>query len=482
MDFIRRLRRLDANRWELPLDRRAGMRVRGVVYSSPELLKRIEDKAVAQVAHAAMLPGVVGASLAMPDIHTGYGFPIGGVAAMEISDGVVSPGGVGYDINCGVRLMTTRMRKEDLVPRVRELLALLFQEVPSGVGAEGRLSLGREDETRILREGARWAVSQGFGLERDLGHTESGGRLPDADPGEVSPRALERGRKQLGTLGAGNHFLEIQYVDEIYDAPLARDFGLFDGQVTVMIHCGSRGLGHQVCTDFLGVMDRAVRKYGIDLPDRELACAPLGSEEAERYLGAMQAAANYAWANRQMIMHWTREAFLRFFGLGRGEAGLDLLYDVCHNIAKMETHEVDGRRLRLLVHRKGATRSFPPGHPELPPVFRRTGQPVLIPGDMGRASYVLAGTAKAMQESFGSTCHGAGRLLSRRQALKRAKGRAIRRELEDRGVFVLSAGRRTLAEEMSEAYKDVSEVVDAVSAAGLSRKVARLRPIGVVKG
>jgi tRNA-splicing ligase RtcB len=368
------------------------------------------------------------------------------------------------------------------VPRIKDLVGVLYNEIPSGVGSKGKIRLDQEDERKLLLKGARWAVEQGYGDARDLENTESGGCIDGADPGLISQKAYERGRAQQGTLGSGNHFLEIQYVDEVYDEQAANAMGLFRGQMTVMIHTGSRGFGHQVCTDFLEVMERAVAKYRIDLPDRELACAPFESPEARDYLAAMRAAANYAWANRQCIMHWTREAFLKAFSATPKQLGMGLVYDVAHNIAKVEEHRVNGRAMRLAVHRKGATRAFPPGHPELPEKYRKTGQPVLIPGDMGRASFVLTGTEKAMEETFGSTCHGAGRVLSRHQAIRQAKGRAIWRELEDRGIIVRSAGRETLAEEMSEAYKDISNVVDVVHAAGISKKVARLRPMGVVKG
>ncbi len=430
----------------------------------------------------ATLPGIVRASLAMPDIHSGYGFAIGGVAAFDLDEGVVSPGGVGYDINCGVRLLRSNLRRDDIQPRLKDVVTALFHEIPSGVGSKGRLRLGREDERKVYVKGARWAVESGMGEAGDLAHTESEGALEGADPDLISKRASERGSAQQGTLGSGNHFLEIQHVDKVYDPGAADALGLFEGQMTVMIHTGSRGFGHQVCTDFLEVMHRAAGKYGIELPDPELACAPYRSPEAQDYLGAMRAAANYAWANRQCIMHWTRETFLRALKISPAELGMSLVYDVAHNVAKVEKHVVDGKERELVVHRKGATRAFPPGHPELPPAYRQTGQPVLIPGDMGRASFVLLGTELAMQLTWGSTCHGAGRVLSRHKALKQAKGRAIWRELEDRGIIVRSAGRRTLAEEMSEAYKDVSEVVDVVARAGISRKVARLRPMGVVKG
>lgn len=369
-----------------------------------------------------------------------------------------------------------------MTPRMKDLVGVLYSEIPSGVGSKGKIRLSSEEERRLLLKGARWAVENGYGDARDLDNMESGGCIDGAEPDLISQKAYERGRAQQGTLGSGNHFLEIQYVDEIYDEKAANALGLHKNQVTVMIHTGSRGFGHQVCTDFLEVMERAVARYRIELPDKELACAPCESPEAKDYLGAMRAAANYAWANRQCIMHWTREAFLKFFSTTPRELGMSLIYDVAHNIAKVEEHVVNGKTRKLIVHRKGATRAFPPGHPELPDNYRNTGQPVLIPGDMGRASFVLLGTEKAMEETFGSTCHGAGRVMSRHQAIRQAKGRAIWRELEDRGIFVKSAGRETLAEEMSEAYKDISNVVDVVHSAGISKKVARLRPMGVVKG
>ncbi len=365
---------------------------------------------------------------------------------------------------------------------MRDLVEALYREIPSGVGSKGKLKLSREDHKKLLRDGARWAVENGFGEPEDLQYIESGGSIEGADPSLISDKAYERGRAQQGTLGSGNHFLEIQYVEEIYDEKVAEVFGLFKDQVTLMIHTGSRGFGHQVCTDFLEIMERAVKKYNINLPDKELACAPFYSQEAQDYFAAMKAAANYAWANRQCIMHWCREAITETLGISRRELGLELVYDVAHNIAKVEEHIVDGEKIKVVVHRKGATRAFAPGHPEVPDRYRDVGQPVLIPGDMGRASYVLVGTEKAMQDTFGSTCHGAGRVLSRHQAIKKAKGRAIWREMEDAGILVRSAGKRTLAEEMSEAYKDISNVVDVVERAGISKKVAKLRPLGVVKG
>ena len=477
-----KVRRIDSTRIEIPVDYKQGMRVNGIIYVDEALEKDLEIQAIDQVANVATLPGIVGSSMAMPDVHTGYGFSIGGVAAFDLKDGIVSPGGVGYDINCGVRLLRSNLRKDDVAAKIKDLVSVLFNEIPSGVGSKGKVRLGPDDQKRILKKGAQWAVEQGFGESGDLEKIESGGCIEGADPSLISNKAYERGRSQQGTLGSGNHFLEVQYVDEIYDEKAANSLGLFRDQITVMIHTGSRGFGHQVCTDFLEVMERAANKYKIELPDKELACAPFESPEAQDYLAAMRAAANYAWANRQCIMHWSRETFMKVLGLSPRELGMSLIYDVAHNIAKVETHEVNGRKTKLIVHRKGATRAFPPGHPELPEIYRPIGQPVLIPGDMGRASFVLLGTEKAMQETFGSTCHGAGRIMSRHQAIKKAKGRKIWREMEDKGIIVRSAGRETLAEEMSEAYKDVSNVVDVVHRAGISTKVARLRPIGVIKG
>jgi len=479
---LEKVRRIDSARIEIPVDYKQGMRVNGIIYVDELLEKDLEIQAIDQVANVATLPGIVRSSMAMPDVHTGYGFSIGGVAAFGLKDGIVSPGGVGYDINCGVRLLRSNLRKDEVAAKIKDLVSVLFNEIPSGVGSKGKVRLGPDDEKKVLKKGAQWAVEQGFGESGDLEKTESGGCIEGADPSLISNKAYERGRYQQGTLGSGNHFLEVQYVDEIYDEKAANSLGLFRDQITVMIHTGSRGFGHQVCTDFLEVMERAVNKYKIELPDKELACAPFESPEAQDYLAAMRAAANYAWANRQCIMHWSRETFMKVLGLSPRELGMSLIYDVAHNIAKVETHEVNGRKTKLIVHRKGATRAFPPGHPELPEIYRPIGQPVLIPGDMGRASFVLLGTEKAMEETFGSTCHGAGRIMSRHQAIKRAKGRKIWREMEDKGIIVRSAGRETLAEEMSEAYKDVSNVVDVVHRAGISTKVARLRPIGVIKG
>ncbi len=476
------IRRIDKYRIEVPIGYVDGMRVPGIIYIDEILEKYLEEDAIRQVANVATLPGIIKASYAMPDIHTGYGFAIGGVAAFDLEDGVVSPGGVGYDINCGVRLVRSNLVKEEVIPKIRTLVEVLSYEIPSGVGSKGKLKLSKNDERQLMLKGAKWAVENGFGEEDDLLHTESGGYLEDADPSLISEKAYERGRSQQGTLGSGNHFLEIQYVEEIYDKKAADALGLFPDQVTVMIHTGSRGFGHQICTDFIEIMARAVKKYNIFLPDRELACAPIKSEEARQYIAAMKAAANYAWANRQCIMHWTRESFMKVFEMSPRDLGMKLIYDVAHNIAKVEEHIIDGKKIKAIVHRKGATRAFPPGHPELPEIYKNIGQPVLIPGDMGRASYVLLGTKEGMEESFGSTCHGAGRVLSRHQAIRQAKGRSIKKELEDEGIIVKSAGRETLAEEMSEAYKDINNVVEVVANAKISKKVARLRPLGVIKG
>jgi tRNA-splicing ligase RtcB len=479
------VRRITPWKWELPMSYKPGMRVPGVVFASEELLKDIlGDKSLEQVANAAFLPGIVKASLAMPDMHYGYGLPIGGVVATRVSDGVISPGGVGFDINCGVRLAGTKLSREDL--RSGKILAKiadgLQQEVPAGVGVRGKIRLSGRDEERVMVEGARWAVDQGFGSDGDLEKTEAGGCIGGADPGAVSERARKRGRDQQGTLGSGNHFLEVQYVDRIYYPEAAVLLGLREGGVTLMVHSGSRGFGHQVCTDYLRVMDKAVAKYGIALPDRQLSCAPVTSPEGERYEAAMKCAANYAWANRQCLMYWAGEALQRILGVNAEELGLSLVYDVAHNMVKRERHLVDGIEVELAVHRKGATRAFPPRHEELPARYREVGQPVIIPGDMGRYSYVLCGQEGAMKETFGSTCHGAGRRMSRKAAVRASKGRRLFQELEQKGIWVRCSGRETLGEEMPDAYKDVADVVDVVHEAGLAKKVARLRPMVVVKG
>jgi tRNA-splicing ligase RtcB len=475
------IERIDDTRWRIP--RHGGMRVDGLVFASDAMMAEIrQDRSLEQVANVAWLPGILDASLAMPDIHWGYGFPIGGVAAVDPDEGVISPGGVGYDINCGVRLVRSGLDRDEVVPRLRELVDTLFANIPTGVGAGRRdLKLSPADLRGVLADGARWAVEHGFGESRDLEVLEEGGALSEADPAEVSDRAFERGAGQLGSLGSGNHFAEVQYVAEVFDREAADAFGLAPGRVTVMIHSGSRGLGHQVCTDHLRVMDRAVASHGIELPDRQLACAPLRSPEGRRYLAAMAAAANFAFANRQVMTHWARRSFAAIFGEAPG-AALEVVYDVCHNIAKLETFGRDGGEIRACVHRKGATRAYPPGHPQVPERYRAVGQPVLIPGDMGRYSYVLAGSPRAYRETFGSACHGAGRRLSRKAAKKQAHGRELLGELARQGVIVRAAGMATVAEEMPEAYKDVADVVEVVERAGLARRVAQLRPMGVVKG
>lgn len=479
--MTKHLIQIDDYTWEL--SRTGEMRVPGRIYASEAMIETIRrEDSLTQVANVASLPGIVKASLAMPDVHQGYGFPIGGVAAFDWEDGVVSPGGVGYDINCGVRLATTRLEEKDVRSRMEDLVNALYRHIPSGIGSQGTVNLSGREEKDVLRTGSRWAVENGFGDERDLEHTEDGGCMTDANPEIVSDRALVRGKKQLGTLGSGNHFLEVGVVDEIFDPVAARSFGLFQGQVTVMLHTGSRGLGYQICDDFLADMARARHTLPFDLPDRQLSCAMIQSEPGTRYLAAMACAANYAWANRQILMHRAREVLLKELHVGPRDLAMQLLYDVCHNIAKKEEHLIDGASRTLCVHRKGATRSFPAGHPAVCPAYRTTGQPVLVPGDMGTASYVLVGTEKSLAETFGSTCHGAGRVLSRTAARKAAKGRAIYRELEDKGILVRWTGRGTMAEEMPDAYKDISQVVKVVHGAGISRKVARLRPMAVVKG
>jgi tRNA-splicing ligase RtcB len=474
------LQQIDEYRYIVPKGFRDGMRIEGLIFASPELICAIEnDLTLMQVANVATLPGLVGRSLAMPDAHQGYGFAIGGVAAADIRNGVVSAGGVGFDINCGVRLLRSDLRSLDVQPKLDALLNQMFRDIPCGTGKKGIIAgLSYEELDRVLELGARWAVEKGYGTESDLDHIEENGRLAQADPGIVSHRAKERGRDQLGTLGSGNHFAEVQYVSDVFDADAAKAFGLFEDQIVVLIHTGSRGLGHQVCTDYLETMQQAMKKYNISVVDRQLACVPVQSPEGQNYLKAMAAAANFAFANRQMITHWTREAFERV--LGRGE--LAVVYDVCHNIAKEETHKVSGSLRKVLVHRKGATRAFPKDRPEIPADYRAVGQPVLIPGSMGTCSYVLVGTEKAMEETFGSSCHGAGRAKSRHAAKKDITADELVEQLRRKGIHVRGASKSGLTEENPTAYKDVSAVVEVVHNAGIARKVARLVPIGVIKG
>jgi tRNA-splicing ligase RtcB len=476
--------KIDDYRWKIPENYKTGMRVPGLIYASKEMLESLrEEQALEQVANVAFLPGIVGYSFAMPDIHWGYGFPIGGVAAMDIKDGVVSPGGVGYDINCGVRLLRTSLSEAEVRPRINELINELFLNVPSGLGSEGKIKVSQKEMNRLMVEGARWAVKRGLGSEEDLDVTEEGGCLGGADPGKISDKAAKRGIPQAGTLGSGNHFLEIQVVKEIFDSHIASIMGITEiGQILVLIHTGSRGFGHQVCTDHLRVMEQAVSKYGIKLPDRQLACAPIESAEGKDYLAAMACAANYAWANRQCIAHWVRESFSKVFGKSPEALGMKQIYDVAHNIAKIEEHTIDGRKVRVCVHRKGATRAFPAGHKDTPIRYKEVGQPVLVPGDMGRCSFIAVGTEKAMAESFGSTCHGAGRVLSRGAAKRSVRGRDVVQELESKGITIKTENIPSLAEEASQAYKDVTEIIEVVHQAGISKKVAMAIPMGVIKG
>ena len=478
------LEQIDECCWRIPKGYKPAMRVEGRIFADQRLMEHIRaDQAPEQVANVATLPGIQMASLAMPDIHWGYGFPIGGVCATDVeAGGVISPGGVGYDINCGVRLVRTNLSHKELESKVTQLTDALFRRIPAGVGKGGAYLFGGRQLKRLLGEGSRFLKAQGLATDGDLEHTEAGGCLTDAEPDRVSQKALKRGGDQCGTLGSGNHFIEIQVVDEVVDEKAAGVIGLEEGQVCLMIHSGSRGLGYQVCDDALRMLRGAPAKYGIQLPDRQLACAPVDSPEGREYLGTMRAAANYAWANRQLLMWQAREVFAEFFGRSWESLGMNLVYDVAHNIAKIEKHTVDGKPKTVCVHRKGATRAFPPGHPEVPPRYRHLGQPVIIPGDMGRASWVLVGQPGSMDRAFGSTCHGAGRVMSRKAAIQNAQGRRIDRELADKGIVARCRSSKGLAEEQPAAYKDVDLVVDVVHRAKLASKVARLRPLGVVKG
>ena len=478
------LKKIDDYRWEIPQSYKAGMAVPGLIFASESMLNHIwQEQVFQQVANVAFLPGIVDHSLAMPDIHWGYGFPIGGVAATRVKDGVVSPGGVGFDINCGVRLLRTNLTEEEVRPKIEQLVAELFINIPSGLGSKGKIRVNEKELAKVLTEGSRWALEKGYGEAADITASEESGCLKGADPDKVSSKAKKRGIPQLGTLGSGNHFLEVEVVDEIYDRDAATVMGINDiGQVLLLIHTGSRGFGHEVCSDYVRLLGEAVKRYGISLPDRQLACAPLQSAEGQNYLAAMACAANYAWTNRQCIAHWVRESFIKVFGKSLRELGMEQVYDVCHNIAKIEEYTIDGKKHALCVHRKGATRAFPAGHPDIPDIYQNIGQPVLIPGDMGRCSYIAVGTELAMQESFGSTCHGAGRVQSRSAAKRSLRGADVARALASKGITVKTGSIGSLAEEASEAYKDVSEVVEITDKAGISRKVARAIPIGVIKG
>lgn len=470
--------------WRIPKSYKPGMRVDGLIFADQELIEQIRsDPAPDQVANVAFLPGIQKASLAMPDIHWGYGFPIGGVCATDPeAGGVISPGGVGYDINCGVRLIRSNLVFDEVHPHLERLVGELFKNVPTGVGRGGKYRFSHSELRTLMEQGPRWLEQRGLATERDIHFTEAHGRLEGAQPDYVSHRALERGHDQCGSLGSGNHFMEVQVVDQIWDEAAAQGMGLREKMVCVMIHSGSRGLGYQVCDDALKELRNVPRQYGIDLPDRQLVCAPIDSPPGQTYLGAMRAAANYAWCNRQLLMCQAREVFETVFGRSWVDLEMHLLYDVAHNIAKLEEHLVDGQLKKLWVHRKGATRAFPPHHPEVPAEYQTIGQPVLIPGDMGRASWVLAGLPGSMLHSFGSACHGAGRVMSRHAAVRHAQGREIERELRDRGVVVRARSWEGLAEEQPDAYKNVDRVVEVVHQAGLAKKVARLRPIGVIKG
>jgi len=478
------LKKIDDYRWEIPPSYKEGMSVPGLIFTSESMLSHIfEEQVFQQVANVAFLPGIVQHSLAMPDIHWGYGFPIGGVAATRVEDGVVSPGGVGFDINCGVRLLRTNLTEEEVRPKIESLIAELFVNIPSGLGSAGKIRVNEKELNEVLVRGSSWAIEKGYGEAQDILVTEESGCMKGANPDKISSKAKKRGIPQLGTLGSGNHFLEVEAVDEIYDHKAAAVMGINAvGQVLILIHTGSRGFGHQVCTDYVSLLGQAVKRYGISLPDRQLACAPIKSPEGQDYLAAMACAANYAWTNRQCIAHWTRESFAKVFGKSSRELGMEQVYDVAHNIAKIEKYTIDGKKHTLCVHRKGATRAFPAGNPDIPDVYKNIGQPVLIPGDMGRCSYILLGTETAMKQSFGSTCHGAGRVQSRSQARRSLKGADIAKALAARGITVKAGSMSSLAEEASEAYKDVNEVVDVTHNAGISRKVVRAIPIGVIKG
>ncbi len=479
---IENIKQISETEWEIPADTRPDMRVSVRIFATRELLEKVmDDRSIEQAINAATLPGLVGSVIVMPDMHQGYGFPIGGVAATEYPKGVVSPGAIGYDINCGVRLLASRIEYQDARPEMETLANLLNKYCPSGVGKEGTLRISLPELERVLRDGSHWALKNGYASAADVARTEETGRLETADPSQVSDRAKTRGRQQVGSLGAGNHFIEVEVVDRIFDDQAAAVMGLTTGCLTIQIHCGSRGLGHQVCTDYVQQFQAAVKKYRIELPDRELVCAPMDSPEGRAYLGAMRAAANFAFANRQLLAYSARRAFEETFK-GRHEAHLHQVYDITHNMGKIETHEIDGKPIKVCVHRKGATRAFGPGSPELPPEYRAIGQPVIIPGSMGTASWVLVGTAESMARSFGSSCHGAGRVMSRSRAKREVQGSTLRDELEAKGIKVRAGSLPGLAEEAPLAYKDVDLVVETVSRAGIAKKVARLTPVAVIKG
>ena len=471
------LKKISKNIYEIP--QHGEMKVPGIIYASEELLENMkQDKTLEQVKNVACLPGIIKASIGLPDSHQGYGFPIGGVAAFDMEKGIISPGGVGYDINCSVRVLRTNLKKQDIEKKKKEIVEGIYRKIPSGVGRGSTFNITRQELSKILEEGARYLVEKGYGVEEDYLHTEEQGCIKGADASKVSERAIKRGIGQLGTVGAGNHFLEIQYVDEIYDEKAAKIFGLEKNQVIMMIHCGSRGLGHQVASDYIQAMEEEYSNTLKSLPDRELINAPIKSKLGKDYFSAMACAANFAFANKQLITHWTREEMKKFFP----DIKIDVIYDVCHNIAKFEEHIVDGKKKMVCIHRKGATRAFGPGRKEVPEIYREVGQPVLIPGSMGTASYILVGTKKAEELTFGSTVHGAGRVQSRSGALRNLRGEKIKEELNKKGIEVKAGSWKSLAEEAPEAYKDIDEVVEVVHELGLSKKVARLKPMVVIKG
>ena len=477
------IKKISDYKWKVEIDESLGMRVPGIVFADEIILEHaMSENTIDQVVNVATLPGIIEASFAMPDIHFGYGFPIGGVAAFDTEEGIISPGGVGFDISCGVRAMRTSLGLDDIEGRIKELMQVLSYSVPRGLGKKGKIKLSGNEMKKLLSEGVKWAVKRNYGWEEDTCFIEEKGCMEDANPDYVGKTAIDRGSSQVGTLGSGNHFLEIQVIDNIYDSKTADILDLAEGQVIIMIHSGSRGLGHQVCSDYIREMQKAYHKYNIEIPDHQLACAPLGSPEAKRYYGAMSCAANYALVNRHCLAHWTRQAFERVFNRSAESLGLSTIYDVSHNIARIEKHDIGGGPVDVCVHRKGATRSYGPGNPDLPEPFRETGQPVIIPGDMGTNSYILSGENNAMKESFGSTCHGAGRLMSRSKAKKIIRGHELKKQLEADGIIVMAGSMQSLAEEAPQAYKDIEDVVEVAARAGLSKKVARLRPLGVIKG
>jgi len=477
------LNKIDDNRWEIPKGHVKGMRTNAIIFADESMIPQItEDNAPQQAANVACLPGIVGASLAMPDVHWGYGFPIGGVAAVDVNEGYISPGGIGFDINCGVRLIRTNLRIDDVKGKIKGLTDELYKNIPSGLGSKGIENVNADSVHEILSVGSEWAVENGYGWERDLDTTEDGGHTDEANPNFVSDKAVKRGLGQVGSLGSGNHFIEVDVVEKIYDEVVAKAFGLNEGQITVTVHCGSRGCGHQIATDHLQVMERYVRENNVELPDRQLACAPLSSREGESYYKAMSCGANYAWANRQMITHWIRQSFENVMNGSAESMDMNVVYDVAHNIAKKETHVVDGKRTNVLVHRKGATRAFPSGHNDVPHAYMNVGQPVIVPGDMSAGTYVLVGLPGAMNESFGSSCHGAGRKMSRKAAFDRLNVDDLRMSMMERNIYLKSGNDQSVLDEAPEAYKDVDSVVSVVCNAGLTGKVAKLKPLGVVKG